>query len=221
MWVIQCFASETPRQPVPSPAQQRRAVPLSSSPLLLHLFLQRRLLRIVSADGIPSALPCHNFYELMPAKISPADNVVFTDPEVLARWPLEARFVTAEAAEKHGGCIMFPLLSAPNGKPPFQLSISVLLAPSMRCKGELRTFLDPVPTRRARLKGCKLALTVTAAGDSCTEVREDASGVSNCPTETPLSNRSLLSCEKCMPWKTGPAFFRSFFFSRSRSETTT
>lgn len=117
----------------------------------------------MSADGIPSALPCHNFYELMPVKIGPAGNVVFTDPEVLAKWPLVARFVTAEAAEKHGGCIMFPLLSAPNGMPPFQPSISVLLAPSMRCKGELRTFLDPVPTRRARLKSCKLAMPVAAA----------------------------------------------------------
>lgn len=55
----------------------------------------------------PDALPCRDYYVRLPEEVGAVANVEIGSVAELRQWLLVARPVSAEEAERHGGCIKF------------------------------------------------------------------------------------------------------------------
>ncbi|KAK7201492.1 hypothetical protein NESM_000212700 [Novymonas esmeraldas] len=55
---------------------------------------------------LPAALPCTNWFEVYPEDVGPMGNVILSDEEEIRMLLLVARPVSAEEAERTGGCLI-------------------------------------------------------------------------------------------------------------------
>jgi hypothetical protein len=147
----------------------------SSTPDRATLRLVRvRMPRFSTSGSIPSALPCHNYYDTCPDEIGPLGNVQVTDAAELQRWLLVARAVTRDEAEKKGGCIQYVT-------PDHEVLYYCITDTDDEVYG--RSYYLPLPPRRSRVKPCSTSVgsvsgaSSNTSGNGCSDEESATDGL--------------------------------------------
>lgn len=125
-------------------------------------------LRMPPNTRTPSALPCHNYYDVFPDEIGPFGNIVVTCAAELQKWLLVARPVTREQAEKDGGCITYTPATTQHEASASQGAAE----PQYYCITDSddvvygRAAYLPHPPRRFSVKQCS-SVDATSSAGSC------------------------------------------------------